>query len=389
MTRVGGHLSGARIAIAGGGIAGLTAATAFAQRGAEVHVYERAPALREVGAGLQITPNGARPLEAMGLRDALDREGLRARAVAPMDAVSGRPVARFDLTGFDQPPYRFFHRATLLDLLADAARAAGAAIHLGAAAVVTTGGAVSCGGRYGEPFDLVVGADGLHSAARGLLNGAHDPFFTGQVAWRALIDRAEAEPVARIWMAPGRHLVSYPLPGGKLNIVAVQARKAWAAEGWHHADSPSNLRAAFAGLSGRLTGLLAEVDEVALWGLFRHEVARHWAAEKLALIGDAAHPTLPFLAQGANLAIEDAWLLAALCDAQPLAQALPRYQALRRPRVVRAITAANRNARNYHLSGPARRVAHLGLRGMSRALPGAFLGRMDWLYGHDVTQVTL
>lgn len=388
MGTLNGLLKGKRIGIAGGGIAGMTAATAFAQRGAEVHVFEQAPALREVGAGLQITPNGARPLEALGLAAALDRAGVRAEAVEPMDAVSGHAVTRFDLSGFNAPPYRFFHRATLLDLLAEAAREAGARIHLGAPATVTRAGAVTAGKRYSEPFDLIVGADGLHAQTRGLLNGPEKPFFTGQVAWRALI-RHDAAPVARIWMAPKRHLVTYPLPDGWLNIVAVQERRAWAAEGWHHADQPSNLRAAFAGLSGRLTGILAEVDEVALWGLYRHQVAAHWHGEKLALIGDAAHPTLPFLAQGANMAIEDAWLLAALCDAQPLERALPRYQVLRRKRVSRAIAAANRNARNYHLAGPERRVAHMGLRTMGRVLPGAFLGRMEWLYGHDVTAATL
>lgn len=380
-----GHLNGRHIAILGGGIAGLTAARALAQRGARVEVFEQASALREVGAGLQITPNGARALEALGLKAALEAGSVRAMAVEPMDAVSGRQIARFDLRGFDQPPYRFFHRATLLDILAQGAREAGVEIHLGQPVTPDGSDGMVLTPQGARRFDLVVGADGLHSKARPVLNGAADPFFTGQVAWRAIIDRPRAAPVARIWMAPGRHLVTYPLPGERMNIVAVQERRAWAAEGWHHADQPANLRAAFAGLSGRLTGLLAQIEEVALWGLFRHEVAQNWGRGALALIGDAAHPTLPFLAQGANMAIEDAWLLAALCDAAPQADALARYQKLRRPRVVRAIETANRNAARYHLNGAARQAAHGALSLMSRALPGAFLGRMEWLYGYDVT----
>ena len=120
--------------------------------------------------------------------------------------------------------------------------------------------------------------------------------------------------------------------------------------------------------------------------MFRHPVAQVWHQDNIAILGDAAHPTLPFLAQGANLAFEDAWALAANCAAHgDLAVALPAYQAQRRARVQRAISAANANARNYHLSGLQRRVAHLGLRGLGAVAPNAFLGRMDWLYGHDVT----
>jgi salicylate hydroxylase len=366
--------AGRSIAIIGGGIGGLTAALAFAQRGAQVTVYEQAPAIAEVGAGLQITPNGARALQALGLADALDQSGLRADAVQPMDALTGRAIARFDLTR-QTPRYRFLHRADLIGLLARACTDHGVTLVLDAptdaAATVSA--------------DLTVGADGLRSACRRLLNADDAPFFTGQVAWRAIIP-AQADPIAQIWMAPGRHVVTYPLPGGRLNIVAVQERSTWAAEGWHHADDPANLRAAFADRAPALLDLLARVDATNLWGLFRHPVAEHWHTGKIALLGDAAHPTLPFLAQGANLAIEDAFVLARITDTQPdLSQALRSYQAARRPRVARAIAAANANARNYHLSGVQRRVAHLGLRTLGKIAPDAFLNRLGWLYNHDVT----
>lgn len=344
--------------------------------------------MREVGAGLQITPNGARVIRALGLGGAYDASGMAATAVWPTDAMTGRVLARFDL-GHTDPAYRFFHRATLQRLLADGAEAHGVAIRTG----IRVDG-LAHGGRIltdqGElRADLIVGADGIHSVARLFCETqprAAD--FTGQVAWRAVVPTSDTPPVARIWMAPGRHVVTYPLPGDRLNIVAVQERDDWAEEGWHHPDDPDNLRAAFADCSPDLRAVLDRVEETRLWGLFRHAVARQWYGEQAAILGDAAHPTLPFLAQGANLALEDAWVLARCCADLPLDRALPRYQSLRRDRVGRAIDAANANARNYHLQGVKRRVAHLGLGMMDRLAPSLFLGRFSWLYDHDPTGVT-
>ncbi|WP_439142685.1 FAD-dependent monooxygenase [Pseudooctadecabacter sp.] len=371
----GGSNRGRRVCVVGGGIGGLTTALAFARSGARVEVFEQAEALGRVGAGIQITPNGARALEALGLRDALDAASLTAQAVQPMDARAGRAVTRFDLSQLGGPPYRFFHRADLIDVLAEGCRAASVQLHLG-----TKVDAATCEG------DIVVGAEGIHSPTRAALNGPRDPFFTGQVAWRAIVDAPEAEAVAQIWMAPKRHVVTYPLPGGRLNVVAVQERDTWAAEGWAHRDDPANLRQAFGDVCAPLQDILGRVTDTHLWGLFRHEVANVWARDNTALIGDAAHPTLPFLAQGANLAIEDGFILTRCCDgAASVDAAFAAYQAARNPRVRRAIAAANANARNYHLSGPARIVAHMGLKTLGYIAPKAFLQQMDWLYGYDAT----
>ena len=373
------------IAIIGGGIGGLTAALAFARSGAKVTVYEQAPALTEVGAGLQITPNGARALNALGLADALESIGITAQAVAPMDALSGREITRFDLSA-QSPSYRFYHRADLIDNLATGCRAAGVTVKLNARiASLNADGSFEVNGAVMQP-DLTIGADGLHSVARSLINGPAAPFFTGQVAWRAILNTNKHDPVARIWMAPGRHMVTYPLSGDRLNIVAVQERSDWAAEGWHHADDPDHLRAAFADCGSDVKNILGGVEKVNLWGLFRHPVAENWFAGSVAILGDAAHPTLPFLAQGANLAIEDAFILARSCDAATsLETGLQDYQTKRRARVVRAIEAANRNARNYHLAGVQRHVAHAGLKVMGKLAPSAFLNRLGWLYDFDVT----
>ncbi|MBM2291041.1 FAD-dependent monooxygenase [Sulfitobacter pseudonitzschiae] len=378
------HLENASVAVIGGGIGGLAAALAFSRFGAAVTVYEQAEELTEVGAGIQITPNGGRVLAAMGLSGQLDACSLRAQAVQPRDGLTGRAITRFDL-GDQTPPYRFFHRAALIDLLATACRQAGVTVHLGARIdAVTTDGTVRT--EQGEqPHALVVGADGLHSGARGLLNGQGAPFFTGQVAWRGIVAAPDVPPVANIWMAPSKHVVTYPLKGDLLNVVAVQERADWAAEGWHHDDAPANLQAAFADTCAELKGLIGQVETPKLWGLFRHPVAQHWHRDRLAILGDAAHPTLPFLAQGANLALEDAWTLAACCASAPMAEALPAYQGKRAQRVTRAIAAANANAKNYHLDGLQRRIAHAGLRTLGTLAPNAFLKRLSWLYDHDVT----
>ncbi|MCF2903607.1 FAD-dependent monooxygenase [Octadecabacter sp. CECT 8868] len=371
----GGHNRGRHVSILGGGIGGLTCALAFARSGARVDVYEQAPEISEVGAGIQITPNGARVFEALGLgAAAVEAASIRSEAVMPMDGLTGRQIARFDLTALAGPAYRFYHRASLIALLLDACRAAGVVINLGSKKTVDE-----------VDVDVVVGAEGIHSQTRALLNGEQEPFFTGQVAWRAMVDAPDADAVARIWMAPNRHIVTYPLKGGLLNIVAVQERQQWAPEGWAHRDDAGNLRHVFRDCAPELKGILSKVDEVHLWGLFRHPVADVWGRDSIFILGDAAHPTLPFLAQGANLAIEDAMMLARCCDAGSLEEAQARYVILRKPRVSRAIAAANRNARNYHLTGAARTVAHMGLKTLGFVAPKLFLGRMDWLYGYDVT----
>lgn len=363
---------GRDIAVIGGGIGGLTAAIALAQQGASVTLHEQADGLRAYGAGLQITPNGARVLNALGV--SLSNVSLIAQAVRPIDAMTGKGIARFDLFHQD-PPYRFVHRADLVNVLVDAAIAAGVHIHLSSRMTVDD-----------LSEDIVVAADGIHSDARAVLNGKAAPSFTGQVAWRAIIAAENAPQEAGIWMAPGRHVVTYPLPGDRLNVVAVQERDDWAAEGWHHSDDPANLQAAFADCAPALQGILARVTETNLWGLFRHPVAENWHDGRVALVGDAAHPTLPFLAQGANLAIEDAYVLArCLGESRDLRKAMVTYQNLRRARVARAINAAKANAKNYHLAGLQRRIAHMGLRGIGKVAPKAFLRRMSWLYDHDVT----
>lgn len=386
-------LIGRKVTVLGAGIAGLTVARALAMRGAEVEVLEQADAIREVGAGLQVSPNGARVLKALGLAEALDAAGPCAEAVRLVDGETGSQVARLDLARLRPGEgYHFIHRARLIDLLAEGARDAGVHIRLlqQIEEVDLTGDAPRLVTRQGTEIrtDLLIGADGLHSKVRQALNGRVAPFFTHQVAWRALIPCSDDEPkVAQVFMGAGRHLVSYPLGGGLRNIVAVEERHRWVEESWNLEDDPINLRTAFAGFCPTVQNWLAQVEKVYLWGLFRHPVAEQWFGPKAAILGDAAHPTLPFLAQGAVMAMEDAWVLAeALAHHEHDEVAFAAYQQARRDRCEKIVDAATKNARNYHLSGATRTLGHLALRAASRFAPERLVGRFDWIYGHDVTQ---
>lgn len=354
----------------GAGIAGLTAALALAQRGARVTVHEQAPALREVGAGIQISPNAARALAALGLEGALLAASAPAKRVV-LRREGGAVVAALDLAR-RRPgaTFRFILRARLQAILAKAAGAAGADLRFGS----TDGGAAS----------LIVGADGIHSTTRTALNGPEPARFTGQTAWRTLIaDNRDPPPEAQVFMGPGRHLVCYPLGGGVRNIVAVLEAPEWTAESWVEPGDPADLRAAFAGFGGPVPDWLAQVDTCGRWGLFRHPVARRWQDGRTVLIGDAAHPMLPFLAQGACTAIEDGYRLALHLDAAPQPQALVAFEAERRPRIDRIVAAADANARNYHLTGPRRLAAHSALALGSRAAPGVVFSRFAWVYDYD------
>ncbi len=383
-----------KICIIGGGIAGLTTAIALAQRGASVRVFEQAPEIKEVGAGLQISPNGLCVLSALGLGSAISQMSVRAQAVSLCDYAHGREVTRLDLSKLAEgEDYRFIHRADLISLLLGAAKQAGVDVTVDAHAASTGAeqGLVTLASGEEIAAALVVGAEGLHSKTRMDLNGDQTPFFTGQVAWRAVVKNTIAHPAhARVTMGKGKHLVSYPLRDGQyVNLVAVEERADWAPDGWTHMDSRENLLAAFAEFGGDAAQLLSNLPEqVGLWGLFRHPVATHWSKGKAVLVGDAAHPTLPFLSQGANMAMEDGWALAACLDRHDtMDDAFQAYQSLRIDRVRKVIAKSNDNARKYHLRNPMLRgVAHLGLSAIGKMAPDLLRGGFDWLYRYDITK---
>lgn len=376
------------ITILGAGIAGLAAATSLGQRGFGVRVLEQAPAITEVGAGLQISPNGAAVLRALGLGDALSEGGVKAQAVELIDGRSGRRVVRFPL---DHKEYYLLHRADLIEMLRRRAVQEGAKIDLGRVATGVTAGDRSVDLTFADGTEIkaqtLIGADGVHSVARAALGSTEPAQFTRQVAWRALVPNpADTDPVARVHMGPGKHIVHYPLAGGRLmNIVAIEERDEWTADGWNFADDSARLRAAFMDFALPVRDLLAAVEDVHLWGLHKYPVLEKWTEGGLCLIGDAAHPTLPFLGQGANMGLEDAWVLADCLAGGVSDKAFARFEALRKPRATKIVQAAQQNARNYHLGGLQRHIGHAGLRAIGSVAPGVFLKTLNWIYDHDVT----
>ncbi|WP_406720570.1 FAD-dependent monooxygenase [Thioclava litoralis] len=387
-------LVGREFTILGAGISGLALARALAMHGARVTVLEQAPELAEVGAGLQISPNGMRVIEALGLGAGLCRTSPRLQAVELFNGETGQRVTRLDMAARrPEAPYHFLRRPDLVDVLAQGAIDAGVEIRLGEkierVEISPDGPTLHFADGHMARPGTVLGADGLHSKLRMALNGEAKPFFTNQVAWRAMVPMTgDTTPIARVFMGAKKHLVSYPLSNGMRNIVAVEERRRWAEESWHIRDDAMTLRVAFEDFCPEVRGWLEQVEEPYLWGLFRHPVAARWFGPGCAILGDAAHPTLPFLAQGANMGLEDAWILAqALALHNEDEVAFAAYQTARIERCRAIVEAANKNARNYHLSGISRMIGHLGIRAVSKFAPDLLIGKYDWIYEYDPTQV--
>ncbi|CUJ88701.1 3-hydroxybenzoate 6-hydroxylase 1 [Ruegeria denitrificans] len=376
-----------KFSVIGGGIGGLAAALALRQRGAQVAVLEQAPAMTEVGAGLQISANGMAVLRALNVVGQVPEDGQLSHGTILRDHRNGRIVSRIPAPVAG--PTFYYHRADLLDLLYRAALDAGVTIRLGAqvAQVLQHPAEAEIVLNDGERLrcDCAIAADGGRSAIRPILNGPEAPRFTHQIAWRATIpwSHRDETPNASLTMGPGRHVVTYPLRDQRLmNVVAIEERSDWQEEGWRLQGNPNDLRARFADFGGPVGAILSQVNETHLWALFLRPVAQNWQAGRLALLGDAAHPTLPFMAQGACLALEDAWILArSFEDQADMTQALAAYETHRRPRAKRVVAAAGANARNFHLRGPMRLAAQMALMAVGPRLSRKY----EWIYDYDAT----
>ncbi|MEM9044942.1 MAG: FAD-dependent monooxygenase [Pseudomonadota bacterium] len=371
--------------IIGGGIAGLATAIALARRNWHVVVEEQAPAFTEVGAGIQISPNGVKALMALDLFDKIAELAFRPEAAVMRDGVSGFEVLRVPLgeAAVDRwgAPYLHLHRADLMKCLAETAKGYGIDLRNG---IKIEPGTFETG--EGSPLTII--AAGARSGFAG-----RKPEFTGHVAWRALVpaDRLPSDliaPEATVWAGSGRHVVTYYLRDRDLvNIVAVQEREEWARESWSEPGDPDEMRAAFSGWHPTVETLLGGVEKCFLWGLYDRPVMLVLHPNNTVMIGDAAHHTLPFLAQGATMALEDAVSLAQCLEGREVPVALARYTALRRDRLVRVYETSRRNARLFHLSDPMQRTISRGPMVLaSRLMPGLAAAQLDWLYGFDVME---
>ena len=400
MTRNMGESGLQKVLIAGGGIGGLAAALACARQGLPVQLLERAAQLSEVGAGIQIGPNVTRILKAWGLGDALAQAAAFPNRLQARDARTGQVLGSLRLGERAQAlygaPYATIHRADLQGLLHEAVQRAGVAMHLGHA---VTGWQESADGlevhsAEGPRWqaDALIGADGVWSTVRQKLLGDAPARFTGHLAYRALVAQADLPAHLRshevtVWMGPRLHVVHYPVRGGEwLNLVAiVHGAKPEQADVWDAAGHAQALMQAMGAVSGAvghdLHERLASVPAWRQWALHdRAPVtsAREMAQGRVALLGDAAHPMRPYLAQGAGMAIEDAQVLAQ-CLAQGAGRTADRLQAYaeqRWARNARVQARAIRNGRIFHAQG----LVAMG-RNLSMRLMGERVMDVPWLYG--------
>lgn len=386
--------TGLSVAVIGGGIGGLAAALSLLRAGVDVHVYEQAAALGEIGAGIQISPNGARMLHRLGLAEALAREGVRPLAVHQRRWDDGRTLQRAPLRDTIErafgAPYYHFHRADLLAVLAGALPPE--RLHAGHRLVA----AADRGDRVEARFengtrvdaDILVGADGIHSRVRQIVFGADTARFTGCIAYRGLVPAERLahlglEVASNNWMGPSGHFVHYYVAGGRLmNFVAVREEEAWTRESWMDRGAVADALGLFEGWHPQVRAIIGAVDETYKWGLFDRAPLERWSVGRITLLGDSCHAMLPFMAQGAVQSIEDGATLAACLAAADgdVPGALARYETLRRPRATRLQEMSRTNKTRFHLpDGPEQQQRDA----QSASSGDRSIAAMGWLYGHD------
>jgi salicylate hydroxylase len=389
------------IVVAGAGIGGLTAALALAAKGFRVVVMERAERLEEAGAGIQVSPNASRVLVDLGLKPRLSGRAVTPESINIMSARAGGEIARLPLGEAASlragAPYWVIHRADLQAALQAAVndhpdidlrlgcQFEDVTKHAKGLTVVQRRGNV----RQGELAVALIGADGIWSSVRNHLFPEVQPQFSGLIAWRGTLDatalpREYTSARVQLWMGSNAHLVAYPISGGRqINVVAV-VPGTWNRPGWSAAGEANDIKGAFGSRWPAIARMLVNaVDEWRRWALFTVPDFGEWSEGAVALLGDAAHAMLPFAAQGAGLAIEDAAVLAkALGDSAGdntagIPAALKRYGKSRRARALRVARAARQQGRIYHLTGPLALARDLAIRTMG---PHRMLARQDWIY---------
>ena len=385
------------IIIAGAGIAGLTSALCCAARGFGVTVVEQAPVLTDVGAGIQLSPNATRVLAALGLLAPLRERATLPASLSMRDGITGKQVFQIPTPGSESAPYLQIHRADLIATLGEAV-ARHPRIDLQLGRVVrecdASAGQVALEDGHCLSGDVIVAADGVHSLLRHAVFGEGAATYTGQGAWRvtvptAALPRALLSKEPTVWAGPGRHAVTYQLRGGALtNFVGVVEARHWPDTNWHSAGQRDDALTDFAGWHRDITDILEAAEQHYRWALLSRPLLDCWQKDRCVLIGDAAHPILPFMAQGASMAIEDAWLLAAVLhrggtmplDGDP-------FTRLRRPRVARVRQLAIDNGVRYHRrSAVGQWVTRTPLRGAAMIAPALIQNRLSWLYDYDPTK---
>jgi salicylate hydroxylase len=394
-----------RVVIVGAGIGGLTAALALLKKGFHVEILEQAPEVHEIGAGVQISPNGTRVLFALGVgdelrRDAFEPTGKELRlwntgATWKLYDVGARAVEQY---GY---PYLTMHRADLHGRLLEAVRREkNSVVHLGAMCVGFSqdenGVVVQLRNGSSLAGDILIGADGLHSRVRQQLFGRYEATFTGGVCWRGLIPASRLPDrlnrgTGSIWIGPNGHVIVYSVRRGELvNFVGHVNRQGWQVESWTEAGTMSECLADFDGWHPDILEMIRAIDTPFKWALFLREPLPQWTSGRVSLLGDACHPTLPYLAQGANMAIEDGLVLARCLEAYEgdVNQALLRYENARRDRTARIVRQSADNLgrfRNPALAEPASAQKYFESEWSSATVDA----RYDWLFKYDAVSTPI
>ena len=378
------------IIIIGAGIGGMTTALCLRHFGIKASLYERSSQVTTAGAGIQLSPNAHRVLSYIGLTDKIAAVSRRCEGVKIFDYKSDSQMALLDYLNFKSNDlFSFCHRADLVSILYEACKKQEIPVHFNKKfEKITDGKAIFSDGET-LFADLIIGADGLHSNARKIVFGEVKAIFTKQIAWRAIVPNSINQcDFAHVILAPKRHIVSYPIRDGRqLNLVLIKEQNDWQPDGWRHLEDPSVVKENFKDFSGKTAKIIDSIEDVYKWGLFRYPLRKNWYKDRVVLIGDAAHPTLPFLAQGAAMAIEDSFVLASKFSEFPtILSAFTEFQSDRLPRVQRVIDASAKNARTFHLSNTIARLVFLTiLQLFSKFLPRLLLKRFNWIYDKDVT----
>jgi salicylate hydroxylase len=392
------------VAIIGAGIGGLTAALALMRQGIGVDVYEQAPELKELGAGVQISSNGTRVLHALGLGAEAGRLGVIVAGKEIRLWSTGQTWKLFDLGAVSVErygfPYMMFHRGDLHAMLLDAVRRERPdAIHLDRKCIGVTQdtGAVTIAFENGDGVTapVAIGADGVQSRVRLAVFGADRPEFTGIVAWRILVPRERVPEGIRMnvgtnWVGPGGHVVHYPVRGGELlNLVGLLERDDWRVESWSMQGSKDEFNNDFRNWHANIHATIRAGDTPYKWALFARPPMPAWTRDRVSLLGDACHSMLPMMAQGAVMAIEDGCVLARCIAKYGVApEALRRYEAARRDRANRCVAASIDNAKRFHnpamahAEGAGDYVTHEWQEDKVKA-------RYEWLFTYDATSVPI
>ena len=379
------HITLLKVAVIGAGVSGLSVASLLGAAGHKVHVFEKSQKISELGAGIQISPNGFCVLKKLGIAEDTINNSVCNNSILICDYYKGKKLLQFDQSSsLGNKHFRLMHRADLIKILYQSALSNKVTFKLGDAVDAQS---------LSSQYSFVIAADGVHSKTRALLNPIQNTNRkTNYFAWRTIVPiKNTHHNGVRLTVAPNKHVVSYPIRGrDQLNLVLIQEAENNEIFEWGMTESPEEIKYIFSEFGGDMKETLESITTVHKWGLSSHDIPVNWTSGNIFLIGDALHPMLPFLAQGANSALEDAYVLKKLMSFLGASEAAEKYFEIRKPRLVRLMKQIKNNAWKFHLEHSFfRSCTHSGLRFLDKSFPQSASLPFRWLYNYDVTKLNI